>query len=107
MKRKKKTTLNSRQQKFLRGLAHHLPVKAMLGKEGLTDQALHSINEVVDANELVKVKLQENFPFERKEAASMIAESTATALVQLIGRTVILYRTNSDLPADKRIKLPR
>lgn len=106
MATKKKTVLNSRQQKFLKGLGHHLQVKAMIGKEGLTDQVLKSINEVVDANELVKVRIQENFPHERKEGAAMLAAKAGTALVQVIGRTALLYRGNPDLPADQRITLP-
>jgi RNA-binding protein len=106
-KSKKKITLNSRQQRFLRGLAHHLPIKATLGKEGLTEAALRSVNEVIDAQELVKVRLQENFPLERKEGGATLAAMAQTALVQVIGRVVILYRGNSDLPADKRIDLPK
>ena len=107
MAKKKKTSINSRQQKFLRGLGHHLSVKAMLGKEGITEQVIKSINEVIDANELVKVKVQENFPHARKEAGPLLAEATGTALVQVIGRTVLIYRGNADLPADKHIDLPK
>ncbi|MDF1578051.1 MAG: YhbY family RNA-binding protein [Desulfurivibrionaceae bacterium] len=106
-KSKKKTTLNSRQQRHLRGLAHHLPVKATVGKEGITGQVLQSLNEVIDANELVKIKLQENFPHDRKEGGALLAAETGTALVQVIGRMVVLYRGNPDLPADKRVELPR
>ena len=106
-KKRKKIALNSRQQRFLRGLGHHLQVKATVGKEGITEQVLKSLNEVVDAQELVKVKLQENFPHERKEGGALLALETKTALVQIIGRVVILYRGNPDLPADQRIDLPK
>jgi RNA-binding protein len=106
-KSKKKTTINPRQQRFLRGLAHHLPVKATVGKEGISDQVLKSLKEVIDANELVKVKLQENFPHDRKEGGTLLALETRTALVQVIGRMVILYRGNPDLAGDKRIELPQ
>ena len=106
MATRKKITINARQQRFLKGLGHHLQVKAMLGKEGLTQQVLKAINEVVDANELVKVRIQENFPHERKEGATMLAKETKTALVQVIGRTALIYRGNPDLPTDKRIILP-
>ena len=106
MATKKKTILNSRQQRFLKGLGHHLQVKAMLGKEGLTEQVIKSINEVVDANELVKVRIQENFPHERKEGGALLAAKTGTALVQVIGRTALIFRGNPDLPAERRITLP-
>lgn len=106
-KMRKKVTLNPRQQRFLRGLAHHLPVKATVGKEGINDQVLKSLNEVIDANELVKIKLQENFPHERKEGGALLATATRAALVQVIGRMVVLYRGNPELPADKRVELPQ
>lgn len=106
MANQKQTPLNSRQQRFLKGKGHHLPVKAMLGREGLTGQVIKSINEVIVANELVKVKIQDNFPLERKEGAVLLAAETGTALVQIIGRTALLYRGNPDLPPDRRIKLP-
>lgn len=106
MATRKKTVLNTRQQRFLKGQGHHLAVKAMLGKEGLTDQVIKSINDVVDANELVKVRIQENFPLDRKEGAVLLAAKTGTALVQVIGRTVLIYRANPDLPADRRLVLP-
>jgi RNA-binding protein len=104
---RKKTTINPRQKRFLRGLGHHLQVKAMIGKEGLTSQVVKAINEVVDADELVKVKVQENFPYDRKEAGPMLAAETNTALVQVIGRTILIYRGNPDLPKEQRLDLPR
>ena len=57
-KSKKKITLNPRQQRFLRGLGHHLQVKATVGKEGITEQVLKSLNEVIDVHELVEVRFQ-------------------------------------------------
>jgi RNA-binding protein len=107
MAAKKKTTINPRQKRFLRGLGHHLQVNAMLGKEGFTDQVIKSINEVVDAHELVKVRVQDNFPHDRKEAGPMLAAESGTALVQVIGRTILIYRGNPDLPKEQRLDLPK
>ena len=105
-KRPKAPLLNSRQRAHLRGLGHHLTPKVMLGKEGLSAQFLKAAAEVLQADELVKVRIQENCPHERKEAAELVAEGLAAALVQTIGRTVIVYRPNPDLPEDQRITLP-
>ena len=107
MATKKKATINARQKRFLRGLGHHLQVKAMIGKEGLTSQVIKAINEVVDAHELVKVRVQDNFPQDRKEAGPMLAAESGTALVQVIGRTILIYRGNPDLPKEQRLDSPR
>lgn len=105
-KQRKPPVLTSKQNRHLRALGHHLNPVAMLGKEGIDTNLLRAVNEVLDARELIKVKIQENCPYERKEAAAMLAEKTQAALVQVIGRVFLLYRENSDLRDDRRIILP-
>ncbi|MBU0673106.1 MAG: ribosome assembly RNA-binding protein YhbY [Proteobacteria bacterium] len=97
--------LTSKQQKFLRGLGHHLQPSAMLGREGITKPVIKSVMDVLIAHELIKVKIQENCPLERHDAATQIADSTGSNLVQVIGRIALLYRPNTDLQDDERIKL--
>jgi len=107
MKKKKLTPLTGKQKKFLRGLSHHLDQNVILGKEGLTDNLITSCQEAIQAHELVKIKLGQNCPLPRKEAAEALAERTGTHLIQLIGKTVVLYRPNPELPPTKAIELPR
>lgn len=105
-KKPKAPIISTGQRRHLRGLGHHLTPKVMLGKEGLSAQFLKAADEVINADELIKVRVLENCPHERKEAGELLAAATATALVQIIGRIVLLYRPNPDRPADKRIVLP-
>ncbi len=108
MKKKKALTpLSSKQNKFLRSLGHHLSQSVIVGKEGITDNLIDSCNESLNAHELIKVKLGQNCPTGKKEAAKEIAEKTVSHLIQLIGKTVLLYKHNPDLPRDEAIKLPR
>jgi len=105
-KKPKAKPLTSKQKSYLRGLGHHLTVKAMLGKDGITEQVLKTVEETIAAHELIKVKVQENFPHDRHQAGDLLAEASRTQLVQVLGRTLLLYRANPDLPADQRIVLP-
>ncbi len=105
-KKPKAPILTTTQRRHLRGLGHHLTPKVMLGKDGLSDQFLKAAAEVINADELVKVRVLESCPHERKEAGELLATATATALVQVLGRTVLLYRPNPERQADKRIVLP-
>jgi len=108
MKKKKSLApLAGNQKKFLRSLGHHLTQTVIVGKEGITDNLIKSCNESLNARELIKVKLGQNCPVEKKEAAQEIAEKTVSHLIQLIGKTVLLYRHNPDLPRDEAIRLPR
>ena len=99
--------LKGKQTSFLRGLGHHLEPVTMIGKEGMTDNLIKSVAALLDARELIKGKVQENCPLDRHEAAELLAERTKSSLVQVIGRTFLLYRENKKQKEDKKIILPR
>jgi len=94
--------LSSRQKKSLRGIGHHLEPIVFVGKEGLSTSLLKSIEAALKTHELIKIKLGQNCPVERNEAAKELARLTKATLVQVIGRVILLYRTNPDLPEEKR-----
>ncbi len=102
----KKKQLSSKQKSYLRGLGHHLAPVAMIGQQGLTKEVLNSINAVLTAHELVKIKIQNTASIERYEAAESVAGQTGAQLVQVVGRSILLYKPNKDIRPDKRIILP-
>ena len=106
-KTKSPVALSGKQKKFLRGIGHHLEPSVLVGHEGLTDNLLRSCDDGLQAHELIKIKLGQNCPLPKHDAAAQLAEKTGSLLIQLIGRTILLYRTNKNLPADKTIHLPR
>ena len=103
MKQKK---LSSKQIRHLRGLGHHLSPVAMIGQHGLTKEVTASIEEALKAHELIKIKIQTTASVDRHEAADDVAAKTKATLVQVLGKTILLYRANKDIKADKRITLP-
>ena len=91
-------------RKYLRGLAHDLNPIAHVGKAGVTDGIVQSVNEALATRELVKVRFLELK--EQKEALSLeIAERTRSERVGLIGHVAILYRQHPE-EEKRRIKLP-
>lgn len=98
--------LTNKQLKYLRGLGHHLTPVAMIGREGITDSVINSINEVILAHELIKIKVQNNCPLDKKEAAAELSRQIKGTVIQIIGNIVILYRENIDKAVDKKILLP-
>ena len=100
-------SLTGRQKKYLRGLGHHLDQSVIIGREGLSDTVLQSCDDNLQAHELIKVKLGQNCPMGKNEAAELVAAQTGSQLVQLIGKTILLYRPNRNLPPDRAIQLPR
>ncbi len=100
-------TLTGKQKKYLRGLAHHLEPVVYIGREGLSETVIQSVLDTLKTRELIKVKMGQNCAVPKKEAAAQLAEVTQTALVQLIGKTIILFQPNKDLKSDERIALPK
>jgi RNA-binding protein len=88
--------LTGAQRKFLRGRAHGLEPVVQVGHAGLTPGVIRSVDEALDAHELIKVRLHQ--PDDKRTAATELAEGSAAALCGLIGHTVILYRPNRDKP---------
>ncbi len=98
--------LTNKQLSYLRGLGHHLEPVAMIGREGITESVINSVEQVIRAHELIKVKAQNNCPLDKKEAAAELARRTRAAVVQIIGGMILLYRENSDRAVDIKITLP-
>jgi RNA-binding protein len=99
--------LKGKQRRYLRGLGHHLEPVVMVGQHGITDTLVQALEDALFTHELVKVKLGQNCPLHKKEAAEQLAAASGSEFVQLIGKTVLLYRPNPKRDAGQQIKLPQ
>ena len=90
--------LTGKQKRFLRSMASTMDAIVQVGKNGVNDSVLFSLEEALRARELVKVKVLKNALEEVDEAADALAQATHAELVQIIGRNVLLYRPNADKP---------
>ena len=90
--------MTGQQKRYLRGLAHALKPVVNIGKSGLTDEAFKQIGTRLLANELIKVKMMENSPLSQKECADKLDGHKEVAVVQVIGKTLLLYRTHPEEP---------
>jgi RNA-binding protein len=88
--------LTGKQNRFLRGLGHDLRPYVMVGKLYLSEEVVKSANEALEAHELIKVKIQEGCLTDRRTVAAELAAETGAAVVQVLGKTFLLYRPNDD-----------
>lgn len=95
--------LNKKQIQHLRALAHTLKPVVLLGSNGLTEAVVAEIDFALNHHELIKVKI----PTEDRDTKMLIVEAilreTHAAKVQVIGKTLIMYRPSEE----KKIKLPK
>jgi RNA-binding protein len=101
------STLTGKQKKFLKGLGHHLAPLVSIGKEGLTENVIKAIKQELLVRELIKVKIANSSSLNKQEAAELLPEATESSLVQLIGKTLLLYKENPEIDKEHRITLPR
>ena len=94
--------LTGKQNRFLRGQGHGLRPFVMIGKHHLTEEVIKSTLEALEKHELIKVRIQEGCLTDRKTVAAELANATASAVVQILGHTFLLYRPSDN----KLITLP-
>ena len=92
--------LSSSERSFLRSQAHHLEPVVLIGKNGVTGGVINTINKTLDSRELIKIKFRE-FKDEKQILSEKVAKLTNSAVVGIIGHTLIIFRQNPDL--DKQI----
>ena len=88
--------ITSKQRCQLRGLAAAEDTIIQVGKGGITDNLIASVNAALKARELVKINVQRNCLTPVREIAEMLSERTRSEIVQVIGRKFVLYRYSSE-----------
>lgn len=83
--------LTGAERKKLKGRAQRLKPLVKLGKAGMTDAFLKSVDAALADHELVKGKFDE-FKDRKKELAPQIAEKVDAALVGMVGNVFVLWR---------------
>ena len=95
--------LNKKQIQHLKGLAHSLKPIVLLGNNGLTEAVIAETDYALSHHELIKVKI----PTDDREVKELIIEAicreTQATKVQVIGKTLIIYRQSEE----KKIAIPK
>ena len=96
--------LTGKQKQFLRALANSRRPLFQVGKDGVTANVINTVSDSLEAHELIKISVLKTCGEDVREVAQDLSAGTRSQIVQIIGRTVILYRESRD---KKRIELPR
>lgn len=84
--------LNGKAKRSLRAQGNQLRTEIWIGKEGISEGTLIALENSFNTKELVKIKLQENCPLDKQEAAQILCRKSGADLVQILGNTLLLYR---------------
>lgn len=90
--------LTGKQKRFLRGQAHDLKAILQIGKGGISENFVEQVNLALEARELVKISILQNCEEDRQDLADNISKATSAELVQVLGKTIVLYRKSINRP---------
>lgn len=89
-------SLTSKQRAELRAEAHHLRPLVQVGQGGLGSTVIASLDDALRTHELVKVQLARQSEIAPREAAARLAQAVDAEVVQVIGKTAVLYRKHPE-----------
>ena len=90
--------ITSKQRAFLRGKANDLDAIFQIGKDGINDNMIAQLGDVLEARELIKIKVLEPAMLTAREASEAVCAATGAEPVQCIGSKFVIYRPNSEKP---------
>ncbi|MCA9770922.1 MAG: ribosome assembly RNA-binding protein YhbY [Myxococcales bacterium] len=90
--------LRGKQTRYLRGLGNRLKPVVTVGKSGVTESTVASVQAALEDHELIKVRLLDSVEGDRKAIGPELAERAGAELVQVLGRTVLLFRPWPESP---------
>ena len=96
--------MTSKQRAYLKSLAMKTEPILQLGKGGVTPENTASVDEALEARELIKISIRQNCMEDPRQMAETLAERTHSQVVQVIGRKIVLYREGKN--EKKKIILP-
>ena len=88
--------LTGKQRAYLRSLAAKEDTILQLGKDGVSDSFVKSVETAVAARELVKFRVLESAMISAGDAAAQVAEQIGAQVVTVIGSKAVIYRRSDD-----------
>ncbi len=90
--------LTPQQKRKLKSQGQTMPDDCRLGKGLFSNAFAGNLNRLLDRKGLVKMRFTELEGKDRKELANAVCQAVGAELVQVVGRTVLLYREPKEEP---------
>ena len=84
--------MTGQERAALRKQANTLSPITQIGKDGISDNLIHAVEEAMDKRGLIKLSVLESADMTAQDAAAAIAARTGADIIQCIGRKLVLYR---------------
>lgn len=89
-------SLTPRERSQLKARAHSLEPIVRVGQAGLSDKLVAEVDRALTSHELIKIKLEGDDRDAREAQGDTLSARTDAAIVQRVGKIVVLWRPRTD-----------
>lgn len=93
--------LTSKQRATLRAMSNGLQAVTQIGKNGINDALIESLDKTLENRELIKVTILETAMLDAKEALAEVASRLNAEQVSAVGSKIVIYREAKENPQIK------
>ena len=87
--------LTGKQKSYLRGLANRINATFQVGKDGVNENMIIDVLNYLNKHELIKISVLQNCSQSKEEIAKIFADNDIE-VVQIIGKTIVLYKQSDN-----------
>lgn len=84
--------LTSKQRSNLRSIAQKIDPITQVGKLGINDALIESLDKAIEKREIIKISVLENSDLDPRDAGEIIAQKLFAEFVCATGRKLVFYR---------------
>ena len=84
--------LSSKKRAKIRSIVHEIKPNVMIGKDGITENIIEEIDNILLNKEIAKIKLLNNFDEDIKDVVESLSNKTDSYVISVMGNVIILYR---------------
>ena len=89
--------LDKKDKYRLRSIANTLKPIVIIGKDGLSENTIISINDAIRVHELIKISVLKTYEgLDIKDLGSLIASTIDGHLIFTVGRVIVVYKKNKE-----------
>ncbi len=87
--------ISTKDRAKLKSIAVNLQPKMQIGKDGLSDNSLKQIIDVLEKDEILKINVLNNCDYTAKELINIICEKVLCEPVLTVGNKIVVYKKSS------------
>ena len=84
--------ITTKERSVLKGIAMKLNAQMQIGKDGITDNVISQVEEMLYNKEILKINVLKNCDYTAKEALEILCEKLNAEPVQAIGNKAVIYK---------------